>query len=117
MFGNLLSIAANAIPQQQVTWLQFKERELVRGTWVNTYHEPTSIKGSMQAVDLASYQQLGFDAKRKYWVLYASHPVSSTDRDRAPDVIIYQDKRMEAVGETPWDVDGWRRVHLVEVGV
>lgn len=117
MFGNLLSLAASVIPQQQLMWEQFTHREMMPGgKWVNRYAEPQNITGSIQAVDLKSYQNLGFDTAKRYWTLFTSHPVKMTTEDGAPDIIHWQGKRMEPVGETPWDnQDGWRGVYLVEI--
>ena len=116
MFGNLLNIAATAIPQQSLQWERFTGRELIGGRWVSRYNAAKPIKGSIQAVDLRSYQQLGFDTAKRYWTLYTSHSVSMTGEDRAPDIVHWQGKRMEPIGETPWDgQDGWRTVYLVEI--
>ena len=116
MFGNLLNIAAAAIPQQSLQWERFTGRELIGGRWVSRYDAAKPIKGSIQAVDLRSYQQLGFDTAKRYWTLYTSHSVSMTGEDRAPDIVHWQGKRMEPIGETPWDgQDGWRTVYLVEI--
>lgn len=117
MFGNLLKIAATAIPQQSLQWERFTHRELIPGgKWISRYDAPKPIKGSIQAVDLRSYQQLGFDTTQRYWTLYTSHPVSMTGEDRAPDIVHWQGKRMEPIGETPWnEQDGWRGVYLVEI--
>ena len=116
MFGNLLNIAATAIPQQSLQWERFTGRELIGGRWVSRYDAAKPIKGSIQAVDLRSYQQLGFDTAKRYWTLYTSHSVSMTGEDRAPDIVHWQGKRMEPIGETPWnEQDGWRGVYLVEI--
>ena len=117
MFGNLLGMAASVIPQQQLVWQEFKRRVLKPGgVWVNEYAENKNITGSIQAVDLNSYQNLGFDSAKRYWKLYTSNPVKMTAEGGAPDIIHWQGKRMEPVGETPWDnQDGWRGVYLVEI--
>lgn len=117
MFGNLLNIAASVIPQQTITYSKFERREeAIGGVWENIYGEPVVATGSVQAVELRDYKDLGFDARKKYCRLYISADLTPTDRNTAPDRITYAGETFEVVGDTPWLAqDGWVSTYIVKV--
>lgn len=117
MFGNLLNLAASVIPMQQIEVLRFEKRVLVDGgRYENTYGEPEPVRASVQSVDRRTYKELGLDMSRNYMMVYASDYIPSTKRDAAPDLVIYDGRTFEVVGDTAWTTqDGWTSGYIVEI--
>src|SRR5690625_5020294 len=116
MFGNLLNIAASAIPQQTVSWERFLSRSQDdRGRWVNIYADPEPVRGSFQPLDESDAKERGFDISRSYAALYTSHDMQNVQRGEAPDRVTYNGELYDVVGETDWYTqDGWKRVYCVK---
>lgn len=117
MFGNLLKIAATAIPQQTVAWARFLSREQDdRGRWINVYALPEAVRGSFQPVEARTVKEMGFDTTKVYATLYTAHDMQDVQRGTSPDKIEFNGEEYDIVGTTDWyDQDGWKSVYCVKV--
>lgn len=115
--SNLLSIALRVIRPQTLGHRAFVSRSVnTAGDWVSVFATSVDITGSMQAVDLKLYQQLGLNLAKNYHTLYTQAAVTATTRDREGDLLTYAGKTWQAESDMNWSAqDGWRKVLCVEV--
>lgn len=124
--SNLLNMALDLIgAQPDVYWRQQTGRTLDEaGEWVPEYAPPLPVKGSLQPLSSARYQQLGLDLARRYFTFFTSAPVQGVGRDRSGDLLDIAGRRyqVEAISNTDgggsdWsEIDGWREVVVVDIG-
>lgn len=116
--GNLLNAALTLIASQSVTYYQNTARTLnPQGQYVTAFAAPITVpRGSVQAVPLDRYEDLGLDRKKSYVTWFASVNVVGVERDRSGDEFEYAGRRYQVVGESPWFTqDGWVSVIGVDI--
>lgn len=130
--SNLLAQALTVIASSPVNFLQWQGETIgPTGLSTSTYAAPrTILKGSVQAVDLSRYEQLGLDRQKSYITWYVPNVVVQSIRanpDSNGDVIEWPvDKtgallsgarRYQIISDTPWNTqDSWVRVLGVDIG-
>ena len=117
MFGNLLNQALKIIPKQTFIYYKFKKVEINNiGNKVNSYEQPITMQGSVQAISQDMYEKLGLDWSKKYISVHASIDVRNADNDQpAPDKIVWNNKEYLVTKQTNWYTqDGWNKVIAVE---
>jgi len=115
--ANLLSIAMRVIAPQGLMHKAFVSRtENSAGDTVSVYAAPVAIQGSMQAMNMATYQELGLNIAKNYSTLYTTIDVKPTNRDREGDRVIYGGREWLCESDMHWqDQDGWCMLLCVEV--
>jgi len=115
--SNLLSMALRIIAPQGLMHKAFVSRtENAAGDTVSTYAEPVPIQGSMQAMNMATYQELGLNIAKNYSTLYTTINVKPTNRDREGDLVIYDNKTWLCESDMHWQAqDGWCMLLCVEI--
>ena len=115
--SNLLSLALRVIAPQSLMHKAFVSRtENAAGDTVSTYAEPVAIQGSMQAMNMATYQELGLNIAKNYSTLYTTTNVKPTSRDREGDLVTYGGKTWQCESDMHWQVqDGWCMLLCVEI--
>lgn len=130
--SNLLAQALTVIASSPVNFLQWQSATPgPTGLSTSIYAAPqTILKGSVQAVDLSRYEQLGLDRQKSYVTWYVPNVVVQSIRanpDSNGDVIEWPvskagallpgARRYQIISDTPWSVqDGWMRVLGVDIG-
>ncbi|MFD2405457.1 hypothetical protein ACFSVK_06305 [Azorhizophilus paspali] len=106
--------------QPDVYWQQQTGRTLDEaGEWVPEYAPPMQVKGSLQPLSAARYQQLGLDLARRYFSFFTSASIQGVGRDSSGDLLDIAARRYQAESlvDGDWsDVDGWREVIVVDIG-
>lgn len=112
---NLLGVALGVLPQQVVHWIRFRGMQLDdRGREMAMYWPEVTITGSLQAVDAEDVHELGLDMRREYIKFYSSAQIGGSERDGAPDFIVYGGVKYEVVGRLNWHLqNGWGGVVCV----
>lgn len=115
--SNLLNRAARLIKLQPVQYYQDIDRDNNSiGLDVTNYLPPAEISGSVQAVPLNTYKDLGLDFGKNYVTLYTNTPLIGIARDVSGDVFIFNGKTYQCMSTTDWlGMDGWNSVTAVEV--
>lgn len=116
---NLLNLALTVIAPLPVQWQQATGRtQNAVGQWVTAYAAPVTLSGSWQALDSATYRELGLDLAKTYFLFYvASAPVDAIGRGDSGDIIIRDGRRYHVESATNWQgIDGWRGLLCVDVG-
>lgn len=113
--SNLLRKAARLIKLQTVAYYQDAGRQTNNvGVDVTAYLAAVSVQGSVQAVPLSAYQDLGLDWGKTYVTLYTQNPVVGVNRDVSGDVFVYNNKVYTCRSPTDWNAqDGWNSVLAV----
>lgn len=118
--NNLLKQALQIIPPSAFYLQKFTGNTVNElGNDVSSYAEPVKLTGSVQAVDSATYQELGLDFNKNYKTFFAGSIMQSLGRNgqESPDRLIYQGKVYEVVNANDWYAyNGWTYVIGVEVG-
>jgi hypothetical protein len=114
--SNLLKRAARLIRLQEVAYYQDAGRTTnAIGIDQTVYQPPVTIKGSVQAVPLSAYQELGLDFGKNYVTLYTQTPLIGVERDVSGDVFTYNSKVYQVKSPTDWNAqDGWNAVLAVQ---
>lgn len=115
--ANVLRMASRAIRLQALQHRAFVSRcANAAGDYVSTFADAVSIQGSMQPVDMKTYQLLGLNFEKVYFLLYTSAPVRGIERDREGDLLTYGGRTFQCENEWAWGLaDGWTRMLCVEV--
>lgn len=117
--SNLLAAALTLIASQPVRYYAFSARTTnAAGQFVPGFAPGVTItKGSVQAVPLDRYEQLGLDRKKVYAAWYAPVHATGVSPARSGDEFEFGGGRYQIVGETDWFVqDGWVGVIGVKIG-
>lgn len=117
MFNNLLNQALKVIPNQTFTYYKFKKVEVNDiGIKTNSYEQPVTMQGSVQAVSQDMYEKLGLDWSKKYISVHASIDIRNMDNEQpVPDKIEWNGKVYLVTKQTNWYTqDGWNKVIAVE---
>jgi hypothetical protein len=120
MFGDLLSLALQVIPSQEVIYFKYSGRQVnAGGIFVTTYLPgvPKAI-GSLQSVNRNMYVQLGLNFEKTY-VSWFVPDLDADDiaRGISGDVIEYSGQRYQLDGSTDWLAqDGWKNLIGVRIG-
>lgn len=120
--SNLLNLALTVIGSQTVSWFQFKSNTIgPTGLNTVTYNAAVTVtRGSVQPVDRSRYEQWGLDRQKSYvtWFVPNVAPLPITrNPDGNGDVIEWNGRRYQVVGDTPWSaIDQWTRLLCVDIG-
>lgn len=120
--SNILGMALGVIGSQTVKWFAFQGVTTgPTGLDTSTYATGVDIvKGSVQPVDRARYSELGLDWQKNYITWFVPNVVAQTikrDPDGNGDVIEWNARRYQIVGDTPWSaIDSWTRLLCIELG-
>lgn len=117
--SNLLNRAARLIRLQPVNYYQDIGRYTnAIGLDETQFTGPIEILGSVQAVPLNVYEQLGLDFGRNYVTLYTTAPLIGVQRDVTGDIFTFSGKTYQCRSTTNWiGMDGWNAVLAVEVSI
>lgn len=117
--SNILNRATRLIAQQSVDYYQDIGRvnnEI--GLDVTNYAPPVSILGSVQAVPLNDYVELGLDFGKTYLNLYTNTTLIGVERDVSGDVFVFSGRVYQCRSITNWkSMDGWNQVTAVETNI
>lgn len=115
---NLLAMALSIMGTQDVQYYAFASRSVnTIGYEVNTYDEPVTITGSLQALPLNEYEKFGFDMAREYVTFFANLQMKESGRDRSSDYFTANGFRYSIVLVTDWSaIDGWSEVKAIKDG-
>lgn len=120
--SNLLNLALTVIGSQTVTWFKFTSQAPgPTGKNIVTYLPGVIItKGSVQPVDRARYEAYGLDFQKSYVTWFVPNVAAQSitrNPDNSGDVIEWNNRRYQLVGDTPWTaIDQWTRVLGVDIG-
>ena len=116
-FGNLHAMAAQAIPQQQITLTRFKGVTTnAMGYQIAEYHDPETIAGSLQPMAAQDVTKLGLDFRQMHATLHTSTKLALSGAGTQPDKLSYGGRNYEVIGVTDWSAqDGWASYVLVVV--
>lgn len=114
--GDILAMALSVIESTAVQYYAFDSRQLNDiGLEVSTYAAPETIEGSVQAMPLSEYNNLGLDLSREYITFYAEKDMHNSGRDRENDYFTWDGYRWDIVNVTAWyGIDGWSQVVAVK---
>lgn len=117
--SNLLKRASRLIKLQAVAYYQDAGRTNNDiGVEQTVYEPPVTVQGSVQAVPLSAYQQLGLDFGKTYVTLYTQTPMVGVARDVSGDVFTYNGKVYQVQSPTDWNAqDGWNGVLAVQTSM
>lgn len=117
--SNLLKRASRLIKLQAVAYYQDAGRTNNDiGVEQTVYEPPVTVQGSVQAVPLSAYQQLGLDFGKTYVTLYTQTPMVGVARDVSGDVFTYNSKVYQVQSPTDWNAqDGWNGVLAVQTSM
>lgn len=117
--SNLLNRAFQLIAKQSVDYYQDIGRvnnEI--GLDVTNYAPPATLTGSIQAVPLNNYEQLGLDFGRTYVNFYTNTLLFGVERDVSGDVFVFNGRVYQCRSVTNWKaIDGWNSVLAVETNI
>lgn len=116
---NVAAVAMTAIWKQTITYYRNTGRELSAiGTFLSTYADPLTIRGSWQFQSRKVIEKLGLQLNATYAIFYSEwQNVVDIQRDMSGDVLIYGGNQYNVI-QTPsdWDVeDNWVGVWCVKV--
>lgn len=120
--SNLLNLALSVIGSSTVEWFKFvSQAPGPTGKNVVTYAAGVTVtKGSVQPVDRARYTAYGLDFQKSYVTWFVPNVDASSitrNPDNSGDVIEFNGRRYQCVGDTPWKaIDSWTRVLCVDIG-
>jgi hypothetical protein len=120
--SNLLNLALTVIASQSVNWFKFASQAPgPTGLNVVTYNAPVTVtRGSVQPVDRNRYVAYGLDLQKSYVTWFVPNVTAqsiSRNPDNSGDVIEWNGRRYQCVGDTPWSaIDQWTRVLCVDIG-
>ena len=117
MFGNLLNIASQIIPQQTFVYYKYKDAQANDiGVVEKTYDDGVILEGSVQAISQDMYEKLGLDFSKKYISIHTSADIRNVDNSQpCPDKVVWSGKEYLITKVTNWyQQDGWNRVIAVE---
>lgn len=114
--SNILALALSVIQPTSIEYYSFVSRQLNSiGLEESTFSAPEVIKGSVQAMPLAEYNNLGLDLSREYVTLFAQKDMHNSGRDRENDYFMWDGYRWDVVNVTAWKaIDGWSQVIAVK---
>lgn len=114
--NNLLSKALSVIPQSIFTVENFLSRTANDyGIYVNTYDEPVTATGIIQAVENSAYQTLGLEFGKYYVQVWSLTTLRGIDKQEVADRIIYNSQTFNVIKSVDWmTYNGWNSVIAVE---
>lgn len=120
--SNLLALALTVIAPQSVQWFAYTGSAIgPTGLNLATYAAPVTLKRtSVQPVNRNRYEAYGLDWNKSYITIYATDgqplPVQHNP-DGDGDVIEWNGRRYQVVGDTPWSaLDHWTGLLCVDIG-
>ena len=115
--SNLLDDALTLICPDSFQYYRFMDIQTNGiGLDVRRYAPPTSVRGSVQAVDRSLYADAGLDFSKRYLQIWTSTDVSDLYRARAGDQVQWEGSRWEVTSENDWHpMDGWNSFLAVQV--
>lgn len=117
--ANLLGLALKIIKPQTVRYYQDIGRTTNDvGKDVTIFAAPVDvIGGSVQAVPLERFEQLGLNRQKRYVAWFAPVYAVGVMRGRSGDQFVYGNLRYEVVAEADWfQQDGWVGVVGLMIG-
>ena len=116
--SNLLRSALRVIAPQTAVYFQNTGRTTnAAGLDVSTFAAGANVRGSIQAVDLEKYEDMGLDFQHNYIQCYLLSSGIDIARDKSGDQMTFNGKRYQYVKEANWFVqDGWVGFLAVEIG-
>ena len=114
---NVLATVQTVIGTQDFEYLEYLGRTTNSiGLDVSSYAAAVPLKGSVQPVDRAKYEEMGLDFTKNYFSILCLQDVKDLERTKAPDQIIFDSVTYEVMGESDWTVPaGWNRVLVIEI--
>lgn len=85
--------------------------------WVPSFADPIALQASVQAVNRASYENLGLDFQKNYIKIFAAIDAVDIERDSSGDRFIFNGRFYQMDSQNSWfAIDGWMSCLAIDVG-